>query len=161
MVSLNDHLKEYAIQLKKGHIQQAYKGIMVFMTDFKAYLERKYPDFLSSALYPGYMDMTYFAFTPADLKNMKLKIAIVYLHEECRFEIWLAGTNRQIQADMIALLSQKDIGIYALSQIHPGVDSIIASILIDQPDFDNPGSLKASLEIKTMEFIRDMESLLS
>jgi len=161
MDSLNEHLKEYAIQLKKGHIQQAYKGIMVFMTDLKAYLERKYPDFLTSALYPGYMDMTYIAFTPADLKNMKLKIAIVYLHEECRFEIWLAGTNRQIQADTIARLSQKDIGEYALSQVHPGVDSIIASILTDQPDFDNPDRLKELLEIKTMKFIHGMETLLS
>ncbi|MGB7593949.1 MAG: hypothetical protein WBL80_00110 [Erysipelotrichaceae bacterium] len=131
------------------------------MTDFKAYLERKYPDYLSSALYPGYMDMTYIAFTSLELKNKKLKVAIVYLHEECRFEIWLAGTNRQIQAEMIALLTQKDIGAYVLSQISPGVDSIIASILIDQPDFDHPDSLKTSLEIKTMEFIRDMESLVS
>lgn len=161
MDSLNDHLKEYAMQLQKGRIQQAYKGIMVFMTNLKSYLERKHPDFLTSALYQGYMDMTYIAFTPPKLKNKKLKIAIVYLHEEFRFEIWLSGTNRQIQADTIALLSRKDIGGYVLSQIHPGVDSIIASVLTDQPDFDHIEKLKDLLEIKSMEFIRDMESLLS
>jgi hypothetical protein len=161
MDALNEHLKEYAIQLKKGHIQQAYKGIMVFMTELKTYLERKYPDYHTSTLYYGYMDMTYIAFTPADLRKKMLKIAIVYLHEECRFEIWLAGTNRQIQSDTSIRLSRKNIGFYVLSQIHPGVDSIIASTLTDQPNFDKPDELKALLEIKTMNFIQDMESLLS
>jgi hypothetical protein len=160
MGSLNEHLKEYTIQLEKGHIQEAYQGIMRFMSDLKSTFERKHPDFHSSALYTGTMDMTYFAFTPTNLRNKKLKIAFVYLHEECRFEVWLAGINRQIQAEFIARLSRKDIGRYGLSQIHPGVDSIIASTLIDQPDFDSADTLKTDLEMKTMEFIRDMESLL-
>jgi hypothetical protein len=160
MGSLNEHLKEYTIQLEKGHIQEAYLGIMRFMSDLKSTFEREHPDFHASALYPGTMDMTYFAFTPTNLRSKKLKIAIVYLHEECRFEVWLAGINRQIQAEFIARLSRKDIGRYGLSQIHPGVDSIIASTLIDQPDFDSADTLKTDLEMKTMEFIRDMESLL-
>ncbi len=160
MISLNNHIREYTNQLRKGHIQKAYKGIMTFMSDLKVYFESKYPDYSASALYFGYLDMTYFAFTPAVLKDMKLKIAIVYLHEECKFELWLVGKNRQIQADYIELLSHKNIGGYTLSQINPGVDSIISSLIVERPDFDNTDELKKQIEVKTLEFTKDINSFL-
>lgn len=156
MGSLGDCVKEYAIQLSKGQIQTAYRGIMTFMSDLRTYLEHKYSNFAASALYFGYMDMTYFAFTPPSLKDRRLKIAIVYLHEECRFELWLAGTSRQIQAEYIEMLSHKNLGRYVLSQIQPGVDSIIASAIVERPDFDDLDDLKKHIEVKTMEFAEDM-----
>ncbi|MFZ2378621.1 MAG: hypothetical protein WAW74_04525 [Trichococcus flocculiformis] len=88
MESINECVKEYASQLSKGHIQKAYKGILTFMSELRSYLGNKYPDYTVGSLYFGYMDMTYFAFTPADLKNKKLKIAVVYLHEKGVFEVW-------------------------------------------------------------------------
>jgi len=45
MDSLNNHIEEYMIQLKKGQIQKAYKGIMVFMTGLRTHLEDRHPDF--------------------------------------------------------------------------------------------------------------------
>ncbi len=57
------------------------------MSGLSTYLKNRYPDYTAGALYFGYMDMMYFAFTPSDLKKMKLQIAIVYLHEEGRFEV--------------------------------------------------------------------------
>lgn len=160
MESINECIKEYAAQLSKGRIQKAYKGIMTFMSELRSYLESKYPDYTAGSLYFGYMDMTYFAFTPADLKNKKLKIAVVYLHEKGVFEVWLAGNNRKIQAEYIASMSSANIGKYKLSQVIPGVDSIIESTLVEKPDFDNPDELKKQIEKKTMEFIKDITSIL-
>ena len=160
METLKSYVREYTIQLKKGEIQKAYKGIMTFMNGLKGYLERKYTDYHSSVLYFGYMDMTYFALTPTALKDRKLKIAIVFLHEECRFELWLAGNNRKVQADYIALLEQKDMGRYTLSKVHPGVDSIIALAIVEQPDFDNPEGLKIRIEENIGSFINDIMALL-
>lgn len=65
MDSFNNHVREYTIQLSKGQIQKAYKGIMTFMSGLRTYLESMYPEYTASALYFGYMDMTYFAFTPS------------------------------------------------------------------------------------------------
>lgn len=161
MDSLNDHVREYTIQLRKGQIQKAYKGLMIFMSGLRTYLESMYPEYTASSLYFGYMDMTYFAFTPTDLKNKKLKIAIVYLHEEGRFEVWLGGSNRKIQAEYIKLLSGKNLGKYKLSQSLPGVDSIIESTLSDQPNFDHPDELKKHIERKTIEFVNDITSMLN
>lgn len=160
MDSLNDHIREYTLQLSKGHIQKAYRGIIYFMSDLKAYLESRYADYAASALYCGYMDMTYFAFTPGALRDRKLKIAIVYLHQECRFELWLAANNRKIQADYIDLLSHKNIGAYSLSQIQPGVDSIISARIIEEPDFTDPEELKRRIEASTIGFIKDIDIML-
>ena len=160
MEPINEYIKEYATQLRKGQIQKAYKGILTFMSVLRSYLESKYPDYNAGSLYFGYMDMTYFAFTPADLKNKKLKIAVVYLHEKGVFEVWLAGINRKIQGEYIALMSRENIGKYKLSQVIPGVDSIIESTLVEKPDFDHPEELKKQIEKKTMEFIKDIISIL-
>lgn len=160
MGSLNDQIREYRLQLSKGQIQTAYKGIMTFMSGLKSHLEDNYPDHFTSALYFGYLDMTYFALTPAFLKERKLKIAIVYLHEPGRFEVWLGGSNRKIQADTNERLSQRDLGRYQLSQMHPGVDSIIESVIVEQPNFDELEELKTQIKKKTIEFINDMISLL-
>jgi len=160
MESMNQYIMEYTAQLSKGQIQKAYKGIMTFMSELRSYLESEHPDYTAGNLYFGYMDMTYFAFTPTDLKNKKLKIAVVYMHEKGAFEVWLAGNNRKIQAEYIALLSNGNISKYNVSQVIPGVDSIIESILVEKPDFDHPEALKKQIEKKTMEFIRDITSIL-
>jgi hypothetical protein len=157
---LNDDIREYKAQLEKGQIQRAYKGIMSFMSDLKTTLERLYPDCSASALYYGYMDMTYFAFTPPGLKDMQLKVAVVYLHQEGRFELWLAANNRKLQSEYHARLSQKDLRGYTLSRLEPGVDAIISATITAQPDFDHPEELKRQIEEKTIAFTKDMASLL-
>ena len=160
MDSLNNYILEYTMELKKGHIQKAYKGIMVFMSELRAYLDSKHSDYSASALYFGYMDMTYFAFTPSDLKDKKLKIAVVYLHEENKFELWLAGANRQVQAEYVELFSHKNLGGYTLSEINPGVDSIIVSNIIENPNFDNQGEMRGIIETEILKFAKDMISML-
>jgi hypothetical protein len=161
MNSLNEQVREYQKQLSKGHIQKAYKGIMSFMSGLKTNLQNRYPDYTTSALYFGYMDMTYFAFTPPRLKAKKLKIAIVYIHEGGRFEAWLGGTNRKIQAEFINQLSEKDIGKYKLSLPAPGVDSIIKSVLVDKPDFDKLELLTKLIKDGIIAFIHDMTALIN
>ena len=160
MKSLNKHIQEYRSQLSQGHIQKAYKGIMTLMSGLKSHLEKNYPDYYTSALYFGYMDMSYFAFTPPSLKEKKLKVALVYLHEQGRFETWLGGNNRKIQAEFIERLSKKDIGKYRLSKAAPGVDSIIEAVLVEDPDFDKLENLKGQIEKKTIEFINNMTFIL-
>jgi hypothetical protein len=160
MGSLNDHIREYRLQLKEGRIQTAYKGIMTFMSGMKSHLEKDYPDYSTSALYFGYMDMTYFAFTPGFLKEKRLKIALVYLHEQGKFEVWLGGSNRKIQAEYIERLSHNNLDGYHLSRVRPGVDSIIESVIVEQPNFDQPEALRDQIEEKTIMFINDMRSIL-
>lgn len=160
MDSLNQCILEYTDQLGKGRIQKAYKGLMDFMLNLRTELESRYPDYVVGNLYAGYMDMTYFAFTPPDLKEKRLKIAIVYLHEKGVFEVWLAGSNRKVQAACIEWLSRQNIGHYTLTQVFPGVDAIIETSLVEAPDFDDLEVLKRQIEQKTLHFIKDLLILL-
>lgn len=157
---MNESFREYVIQLRRGDIQRAYRGIMSFMSALKALLEKQHPGLSSSALYAGYMDMTYFALTPAALKEKGLKIAIVFLHEEACFEIWLAGANRRIQAEQISNLSKKRLGGFSLSAPLPGVDSIISWRPSIIPDFDNPETSMNEIGICFEKFIDDVFILL-
>lgn len=159
--TLNDAVRAYTQQLNEGKIQQAYRGIMAFMSQLKTRLERTHPDYASSAVYPGYLDMTYFALTPPALRQRNLKIAVVYLHREFRFEVWLAGANRRVQADYVQLLSSRNLGRFTLSQIQPGVDAIIASPLLEEPHFDHPEEMQTQIEAALAEFCRDIVALLS
>lgn len=161
MESLNGQIRDYTAQLSNGHIQKAYRGIMSFMSGLRIYLENKYPRYDTGTLYPGYMDMTYFAFTPQELKDRKMKIAVVYLHEQNRFDVWLGGGNRKVQAEYIELLKHKDIGHYKLSQALPGVDSIIEERIVDQPDFDKTDELRLRIEKNTIEFAGEIISILN
>ena len=98
MESFHESMLEYRRQLEKGAIKEAYRGLMEFFSALRVYLKKKYPDyFVSGSVYYGFMDMTYFSFTPESIKRHKLKTAIVFIHDKFRFEDWLAGNNRTVQ----------------------------------------------------------------
>ena len=83
------------------------------------------------------------------------------MHEQGRFEAWLGGSNKKIQAEYIELLGGKNIGKYKLSKVLPGVDSIIESILVEQADFVQLEELKMEIEKKILEFINDITAMLN
>lgn len=161
MASFNDSLAEYKKQLDKGEIQVAYRGLMDYMMHLKTHFRNRYPGFsVPGNLYQGYMDMTYFALYPEDLKKKKLKIAIVLIHDKMKFEIWLSGINKQIQTKYWNLLKLKDLGAYRLPGNLKGSDSILEYVLAENPDFSDPDALTRQIESETIKFIKDVEGLI-
>ncbi len=103
------------------------------------------------------MDMTYFAIIPPDLKMRKLKVAIVFLHETFRFEVWLSGGNRQIQMDYSRLIREKGWNKYRLTANPKTSDSILEHTLIAEPDFGNLDDLTKEIESGTVNFMSDVQ----
>ncbi len=162
MESFNENINEYRTQLKKGAIQKAYKGLMEYIMDLRTHFKNKYPDhFVSGSIYYGYMDMTYFSFYPELIKNQGLKIAIVFIHETFRFEVWLAGINKQIQTKYWNLIKESDWTKYPIVSTIKGMDSIIEHVLVENPDFNDLASLTKQIEEGTLKFIGDVESFLA
>ena len=157
-MSLSKAMQVYHDALNKGDIQKAYRGILEFMSELRTELEQKYPDYVFSQVYPGYMDMSYFAITPMEMRTRKLKVALVYLHEANRFELWLSANNRKLQKKWIDVLSQCEDMQYRVSEVGVGIDSIVEYIVHVQPNFDARAALKQSLEMNTLRFIKDMET---
>jgi len=162
MRTLNEYMTEYKKQIQKGDIVKAYKGLMDTMTEIKNRLADKHPEYtVPGSLYPGYMDMTYFSFTPADLRGRKLKIAIVFIHEKARFEAWLAAGNRRIKAQYVQLFTERGWDKTPITKTGKGVDAIIEDVLDENPDFDCIDALTAKIEDGALKFIRDIQGFLN
>ncbi len=161
-MTLSENIKEYQKQLEKGIIQKAYLGLMEYILSLRTYFTNKYPDyFVSGSLYQGYMDMTYFAFTPKSLKNRKLKIAIVFAYETFQFEVWLGGYNKQVQAKYWKIFKESNWDRYPVVSSIDGIDAIVEFVLIENPDFKDLDGMTKQIESGTLKFIEDIEVFLS
>lgn len=155
-------INEYRLQLEKGAIQKAYRGLMAYMLELRKHFNNQFPGVqVPGNLYFGYMDMTYFSVVPESLARRKLKIAIVFLHEGFRFEAWLSGQNRQVQDDYRRHLQQSGQDQYHLIAKTENPDAIIERILVNDPDFRDLNALTQQIESGTRKFIAEMEDLLA
>ena len=162
MESLQEYMNEYRKQIEKGAIKQAYKGLMEYIMDLRTHFRNKYPGYyVSGSIYHGYMDMTYFSFFPESLKNRKLKIAVVFIHDTIRFEAWLVGYNKNVQKEYWELFRESDWNKYHIVPTTKGVDSIIDCVLVGNPDFSDLDNLTEQIERGTLNFISDIEDFLS
>jgi hypothetical protein len=162
MKSFNDSIIEYRKQIEKGDIKVAYKGLIGYIMDLRLSIKDKYPDYsVSGSIYQGYMDMTYFALFPESLKVKKLKIAIVFIYDTFRFEVWLAGYNKQVQAKYWKLFKESHWNKYSIPATTKGADSILEFVLIDNPDFSDSDALTVEIERGTKNFINDVMTFLS
>ena len=160
-MSLSKALQVYHEALNKGDIQKAYRSILSFIFELKTELGQKYPKYAISQVYQGYMDMSYFAITPPELRAKKLKIALIYLHEANRFELWLSANNRKLQKEWIDVLNQVENLDYRVSELGVGIDSIVEYIVHVSPNFEAKESLKQSLAMNIDRFIKAMEGLIN
>lgn len=162
MKPFHEYMNDYRYQMEKGDIKKAYIGLMEYIKELRLYFKNTYPDyFISGNIYQGYMDMSYFSFFPESLKLRKLKVAIVFIHDTIRFEVWLAGYNKQVQSHYWKLFKASDWKKYRISTTTKGVDSIIEHILVENPDFSDLDTLKKQIERGTLKFITDIEDFLS
>jgi hypothetical protein len=162
MESFSDLMAEYQHQMQLGVIPRAYRGLMDYLLELRSRLASAHPDYIvSGSLYFGYMDMTYFAFTSPALTEKKLKVAIVYVHQTGRFEIWLAAANRPLQARYWKLFRESGYTQYRVLDDLRGEDAIVVHTLADAPDFSDLPTLTSWIESESLRFIRDMEEFLS
>lgn len=161
MKSLQENMLEYKKQLEKGAIQKAYQGLMEYMLSLKNHFTNKYPDYSApGSMYYGYMDMTYFSVLPKSLKDRDLKIAIVFLYDAFRFEIWLSGKNKQVLAKYWKIIKESNWDKYKIVAPVKGVDSIVEHILVDNPDFGDLEALTKQIDQGALKFIQDIEGFL-
>ena len=153
-------MNEYKKQLQNGVIQKAYRGLMECIMDLRTHLQHKYPDYFVSAIYYGYMDMTYFSFTSRTLQERRLKAAIVFIHDAFKFEVWLAGHNKSVQDKYWKLFKESGWDKYRLVPSTKDADSIIEHVLVEDPDFSDLESLTKRIEKESLRFIGDVEGFI-
>lgn len=162
MTDFQQAMQEYRSQLQKGAIQAAYRGLMDYVLALRTHFKDSCPEYsVPGSVYFGYMDMTYFSIVPESLKQRGLKIALVFLHQEFRFEVWLSGYNRQVQSKYWKLIRASGWDTYRLTADPQAADAVLEHILVEDPDFGDLDALTAEIERKTLSFIQDVEAFLS
>ena len=154
-------IDELRRQLGQGSIQKAYRAILSFMQRLRASYTGRHGEAAVSALYQGYLDMTYFAIFPDALKPRGLKVAVVFNYEAFRFEAWLVARNRKVQREYWELFKKGQWADYRLVEPAVGVDAILSYDLAREFDLDNPQALTAKIEDGVDTFIVDVEHFLS
>ena len=161
MVSFQESMLLYKQHMQQGILQTAYKGLMEYLMNLRTTFQKNNPSFdVSGNFYQGYMDMTYFSLTSPALKPLQLKIAIVFIHDTCSFEIWLAARNKRIQQTYWKLFQKKQWKNYSIPTTRKGEDAIIKYEIVPNPDFNNLDMLTKHIETETQVFIKDMETFL-
>ncbi|MFO7795520.1 MAG: DUF7000 family protein [Promethearchaeati archaeon] len=162
MDSFHENMMEYKKQLDKGIIIEAYRGLMEYLRTLRTYFMNTYREYtISGNLYQGYMDMSYFAIFTPTLKSRKLKIAIVFLYEAFRFDVWLVGVNKTVQEEYWNLFKESNLNKYTIPSNIKGIDSIVEYILVKNPNFRDLDNLTKEIEQGTLKFIKDIEDFLS
>jgi hypothetical protein len=124
-------------------------------------MQNRYPDLEVSALYPGYLDMSYIAVTTQELKKHQLKLALVYLHEKGAFELWLAGRNRSIQSNVREMVRGKLPSIYEVVEEAKGEDAIVRYRYPSMPDFSDSAQLLAQITGMIHTMLQDLTPFLA
>ena len=159
MHSLQKDLEKLHEQLKNGAVQRAYRALVFYMMELRTHFKNTYPDYSVSALYQGYMDMTYFAISPQSFKKRDLKVAIVFNYEAFRFEVWLAGRNKKVNQQYWELFKDQNWPSYRIVTPGRGVDSIIECDLATSFNLSDTDALTNRIEIGAGAFIKDIEEL--
>ncbi len=140
--NLNARIPAYKETFASGEIQETYQSLVGIVQSLRTEFTRKYKgEFSVASVMHGYIDFTYFYLQNDYLKIHKLKLAIVFNHQQVHFELWLLGQTKDIQIRYWEKLK----GISWINSEAMPEYSIFEVILLANPDFDNIAELFESV----------------
>ncbi|MFD1031378.1 DUF7000 family protein [Metaplanococcus flavidus] len=159
MESLSKSLYEYGELLKVTDLQKAYKSLMQYIKELRRYFKEKYPEYeVSANLYLGYLDLTFFTITSKLAQQNQLKYMVVFRHDKMQFEVWLSGRNRAVMSKYHRKFSGHRMNKHSLTADDKGMSSIIETIVVEKPDFDNMTELTNQIDLGVISFIQEVEN---
>ena len=101
-------LSEYKELLQTTNLRKGYQEFIKLFRYIRVSLEKNMSEYkFQGNIVENGMDYSYFLFTSESLKEKGLKIAIVFVHSNFQFEVWLSGYNRNYQLKYYDLLKGK------------------------------------------------------
>ncbi|PXY42265.1 hypothetical protein DMB65_03275 [Flavobacterium cheongpyeongense] len=159
MKDFNHYVDKYKEQLNKGDIQEAYVGLVKYVTRLGTTLSKNLSEQYSfGSLFQGYMDYTYFYYTNDFLKQRKLKMGLVLNHSKMQFEIWLLGHTIPLQEKYWEYFKSTKWNKHRMTRPQY---AILETTLIEKPDFNDLDKLTRQIEEKlvlvTNEILQDIK----
>ncbi len=152
--TFNEIVSVYKKSLERDELKQAYEGLIKYMMKLKSHLERMLPEHYSFGnISQGYLDFSYFPFSNDYLRNEKLRFGIVLNHKKMRFELWLMGQNAETQKRYWEFLKSSK---WNENQIKMPKYSVLESLLIENPNFDDLNALTAEIEKEAVKISNEV-----
>lgn len=160
MKDLNDYVNSYKEQLQIGDIQEAYAGLVKYVTKLGTTLSKNLSKSYSfGSLFQGYMDYTYFYYSNKFLKERKLKMGLVLNHSKMQFEVWLLGQTIPIQERYWEYFKNTK---WNKNRTTKPQYSILEAVLLASPNFSDLDLLSKQIEDSlvrvTGEVIQDVKA---
>lgn len=142
---LNHCVSVYRELLTQKDIQVAYTELIKYVQRLKTTLSRNLShEYSFGNVFQGYMDYTYFYFSNEYLRKKKLKFGLVLNHRDMKFEVWLLGQTKSIQAKYWQLfkntkwIKNSEMPLYSVLEVS----------LIESPNFNNLDLLTETIKSK-------------
>jgi hypothetical protein len=159
MKEFSYYVDSYKEQLDKGEIQEAYTGLVKYVTRLRTTLSKNLGEsYTFGSLFQGYMDYTYFYYSNDFLKKRKLKMGLVLNHKKMQFEVWLLGQTVPLQEKYWRYFKTTK---WNKNRTTKPQYSILESVLIENPNVNDLNMLSKQIEDKllrvTEEIIQDIK----
>ena len=150
------YIDEYEKIIKTTQLQKGYQEFIKLFRYLRNRLQSEMPEYMfSSGIVENNMDYSYFQFTNNVLKDLRLKIVIVFLHAEFKYEIWLSGYNRKTQSTYYEKLKKEKL-VFELTKDPCRLDYILKEPLINDPDCSDIEKMFSTIKSKTLYFINEL-----
>lgn len=154
-----DLLSGYKKLIQTTHVRECYREFIRLFRYIRVSLEKSMPEYnFQGNITENAMDYSYFAFTNDNLKEKGLKIAVVFVHKEFRFQVWLCGTNRKYQAEYYEILKDKNIP-FELAGNPSQKDYILCATLDEAADISDGNFLTEKIKSMADELVMFAETL--
>lgn len=131
-----DLLNEYKTLLQTTDLIEAYQEFIKLFRFLRIELEKTMTEYrFQGSIAENGMDYSYFLFWNEELKSKGLKIAVVFVHRDFRFEVWVSGFNRKYQSKYYDILKDKEIPFELTSS--PTKTDYILRVPADISDISN------------------------
>ncbi|MGN0566719.1 MAG: DUF7000 family protein [Candidatus Limousia pullorum] len=131
-----DLLNEYKTLLQTTDLIEAYQEFIKLFRFLRIELEKTMTEYrFQGNIAENRMDYSYFLFWNEELKSKGLKIAVVFVHRDFRFEVWVSGFNRKYQSKYYDILKDKEIPFELTSS--PTKTDYILRVPADISDISN------------------------
>ncbi|MCW7489129.1 DUF7000 family protein [Leptospira meyeri] len=154
MKDFNDYVNLYKEQLQIGDIQEAYAGLVKYVTKLGTNLSKNLSKSYSfGSLFQGYMDYTYFYYSNKFLKDRKLKMGFVLNHPKMQFEVWLLGQTIPIQERYWEYFKNTK---WSKNRTTKPQYSILETVIIENPNFNDLEKLSNQIEKSIVQVTADI-----
>ena len=153
------YLDNYKNLLLTTELQLFYQEFIKLFRFLRIELEKELPNFsFSSNIVENNMDFSYFQLTDPDLKEKGIKIQIVFVHKDFRFEIWASGYNRKIQSRYYNHLKNQSMKYY-LNNNPEKIDYILKAEIEKDIELDNGEIVISKIKHVVLEMVDFMKNI--